>query len=86
MHRLQSTAVPQPPAPPVEADPYAEGYAAGTAHAVSQVVQWLRAATAGAPPSFARDALALAAAADVIERGQHLADLAPKPATPTLKD
>lgn len=45
MHRLQSTAAPQPPpAPPVEADPYAEGYAAGTAHAVSQVIQWLRAA------------------------------------------
>ncbi len=31
MHRLTSTAVPQPPAPPVEADPYAEGYAAGYA-------------------------------------------------------
>lgn len=36
MHRLTSTAVPQPPAPPVEADPYAEGYAAGYAAALRE--------------------------------------------------
>lgn len=36
MHRLQSTAAPQPPAPPVEADPYAEGYAAGYAAAMRE--------------------------------------------------
>lgn len=36
MHRLTSTAAPQPPAPPVEADPYAEGYAAGYAAALRE--------------------------------------------------
>ena len=37
MHRLLSTAVPQPPpTPPVEADPYAEGYAEGYAAALRE--------------------------------------------------
>lgn len=37
MHRLLSTAVPQPlPAPPIEADPYTEGYAAGYAAALRE--------------------------------------------------
>ncbi len=36
MHRLQSTAVPPLPAPPVEADPYAEGYAEGYAAALRE--------------------------------------------------
>lgn len=79
MHRLLSTAAPPLPAPPVEADAYAEGYAAGTAHAVSHVVRWLRAAAAGAPPDRQREAVALTGAADIFARFQHLADLAPDP-------
>lgn len=36
MHRLQSTAAPPLPAPPVEPDAYAEGYAAGYAAAMRE--------------------------------------------------
>lgn len=79
MHRLTSTAVPQPPAPPVEADPYAEGYAAGRLDERAAVVAWLRAA----PAARLWRQEPMDAAADALCRGEHLA---PPFASPTLKD
>ena len=79
MHRLQSTAVPQPPAPPVEPDPYAEGYAAGRLEERAAVVAWLRAA----PAARLWRQEPMDAAADALCRGEHLA---PPFASPTLKD
>lgn len=79
MHRLQSTAVPQPPTPPVEADPYAEGYAAGRLGERAAVIAWLRAA----PAARLWRQEPMDAAADALCRGEHLA---PPFASPTLKD
>lgn len=75
MHRLLSTAVPLP-APPVEANLYAEGYAAGRLEERAAVIAWLRAAAAGASPGRQREAGTLAAAAEILARGGHIADLA----------
>ena len=79
MHRLQSTAVPQPPAPPVEADPYVEGYAVGRLEERAAVIAWLRAA----PAARLWRQEPMDAAADALCRGEHLA---PPFASPTLKD
>lgn len=84
MHRLTSTAVPQPlPAPIVERDPYAEGYAAGYAAGRlderAAVIAWLRAAAAPLPPSWYRESLTLGASAEILARAGHIADLTPDP-------
>lgn len=82
MHRLLSTAVPQPPAPIVERDPYAEGYAEGYAAALREraaVVAWLRAA----PAARLWRQEPMDAAAGILERGQHIADLADLTPNPT---
>ena len=81
MHRLQSTAAPQPPfATPVESDPYAEGYAAGYAagrangrahgrlEELEAVVAWLRAA----PAERLWRQEPMDATADALCRGAHL--------------
>lgn len=79
MHRLTSTAVLQPPAPPVESDPYAEGYAAGRLGERAAVIAWLRAA----PAARLWRQEPMDAAADALCRGEHLA---PPFVSPTLKD
>lgn len=76
---LTSTAVAQPPAPPTEADPYAEGYAAGRLEERAAVVAWLRAA----PAVRLWRQEPMDAAADALCCGEHLA---PTSASPTLKD
>lgn len=76
MHRLLSTAAPPLPAPIVERDPYAEGYAAGRLGERAAVIAWLRAAAAGASPDRQREAGTLAGAAEILARGGHIADLA----------
>lgn len=75
MHRLISTAAPQPPAAPIEGDPYSEGYVEGRLEERAAVVMVLRAVGASLPLSWAREASMLAGAADSIERGHHLVDL-----------
>lgn len=87
MHRLLSTAVPQPPAPIVESDPYAEGYAAGYAagrangrahgrlEELEAVVAWLRAA----PAERLWRQEPMDATADALCRGEHLAATAIPP-------
>lgn len=82
MHRLTSTAAPPLPAPIVERDPYAEGYAAGRLDERAAVVAWLRAAAAPLPPSWYRESLTLGAVAEIFASGGHIADLAANP-TPT---
>lgn len=63
MHRLTSTAVPQPPpAPPVERDPYAEGYAEGYAAAMQErAVLRVRAIVEAPAPDPTADKAQLAA-------------------------
>lgn len=69
MHPLLSTAAPHPlPAPIVERDPYAEGYAAGRLDERAAVVAWLGAAAAPLPPSWARESLTLGAVAEILAR------------------
>ena len=78
--QFRNPAIQQPSALPAKPDPYAEGYAAGRLGERAAVIAWLRAAAAPLPSSWVRESLALvAAAADAIERGQHIADLAPDP-------
>lgn len=81
MHRLQSTAVPQPPAPTVEADLYAEGYAAGYAAALREraavpvlfiperPVPWLAEAPAPDPTADKAQLAALGAASQRGDQG-----------------
>lgn len=84
MHRLLSTAAPPLPAPPVEADLYAEGYAEGYAagyaagrangrahgrlEELEAVVAWLRAA----PAERLWRQEPMDATADALCRGDHL--------------
>ena len=69
MHRLTSTAVPQPPAPPVEADPYAEGYAEGYAAALRErAVLRVRALVEPPAPDPTADRAQIAALG---QRGDH---------------
>lgn len=78
MHRLTSTAVPLPPAPPVEADAYAEGYAAGRLAERAAVVAWLGAVIPRLPVGWARETGMLAGATYIISAGEHLATTTPK--------
>lgn len=77
--QFRNPAIQQPPALPAKPDPYAEGYAAGRLEERAAVVAWLRAA----PAARLWRQEPMDAAADALCRGEHLA---PKPATPTLKD
>lgn len=82
MHRLISTAVPQPPAPPVEADPYDRGYADGYAAALwgrvegpvlfipERPVPWLAEAVAPDPTADKAQLAALGAASQRGDQGR----------------
>ena len=73
MHPLLSTAAPQPPAPPVESDPYAEGYAAGRLAERAAVVAYLRESAAADEFGAVADAIAKEAALSPTGHGEHRA-------------